>query len=71
MESIVDDILTGRCCELCGQNFKEPSSIGPEFPPFVYEHGRPVVCHPCWDGLKEGERKYYHRATAETFGQAV
>jgi hypothetical protein len=68
MESLVDDILKGACCELCGQYFKDPESEGPQLPPFIYEHGHPVVCKECFRGLKSFDKQYYQQATEETFG---
>lgn len=66
MESIVDDILAGRCCEWCGQFFKQSSTE--DLPPCVYEHGGPVACHDCWESLSTSDKKEHQRATAETFG---
>ena len=33
--SIVNDIINGACCAICGEYFIE-------------EHGYPVICKDCW-----------------------
>lgn len=66
MESIVDDIITGRCCELCGQFFMQSSTE--DLPPCVYEHGHPAVCHDCWNSLSADDQRNHLRAKVEIFG---
>jgi len=63
MESLTNDIVTGTCCELCGQYFKDPTALDNE----CFVHGHPVVCYECFDKLEPVDQKTYHRANVETF----
>lgn len=61
MESIVDDIIEGACCALCGQYFvREINKDGADVP-VLHEHGYPVACAACWTNDCG-----YERAEAET-----
>ena len=52
MGEAADDLIDGVCCSLCGAFFEE-------------EHGYPVICNECWNGLSKAERKDYKKATCE------
>lgn len=56
MAEAAEDILTGRCCFICGAMF-------------VRAHGHPVSCRSCWAGLTENERGEYPRASAKEIGE--
>jgi hypothetical protein len=55
MGDIADQIINGEACELCVMPFKNG-----------YEHGYPVVCKDCWEGLTEEEKKMHQRALVNT-----
>lgn len=52
--SVCEDIIDGWCCQLCGTYFIE-------------EHGYPVVCKDCYNGLSKEEKKSYQLAKHEEF----
>lgn len=52
MGEIADDMIEGRCCELCGAYFVE-------------EHGFPVICIDCWRSCDEEEKLMYHVSQLE------
>jgi hypothetical protein len=43
--SIAEDIVYGRCCQLCGVYFEHP-------------HDHPVVCKSCYRELKKEKKGY-------------
>lgn len=51
METLVNDIITGACCEKCNLYFAHPIK-----PLDLFQHGRPVVCSGCWENLNDTER---------------
>lgn len=54
MGEIADDLIEGRCCQLCPTYFEQ-------------EHGYPVVCHACWKDLSADEREIYQKSTNKEF----
>jgi len=71
MGQIANDMIAGRCCQLCGQYFKNSNSIDKkEFEVMsgeeLYEHGVPVVCKECWPDLTKKEKSMYVKAICET-----
>lgn len=61
MGEIADQMINGECCELCAIPFVDPKNLNR-----FYEHGYPVVCASCWNGLTEEEKKHHQKATAKT-----
>lgn len=61
MGELADQIIDGEACELCLMPF-----IDPKNPNISYEHGYPVVCWICWDGLTYQEKKHHQRAIVPT-----
>jgi hypothetical protein len=55
MGEIADQMIDGKVCELCLMPFQKN-----------YEHGYPVVCHECWDGLTDEEKKSHQKALINT-----
>lgn len=63
METLVNDIIKGMCCELCNQSFEHP-----KMPLQSFAHGYPAVCHDCWNLLDTRDRKDHHRAMVKIVG---
>lgn len=57
MGTLVNDIIKGRCCELCQFSFENPKCAGEGF-----EHGYPVVCHECWIQLDSRDKRDHNGA---------
>lgn len=48
MQSIVNDIVEGACCAICGQQFVKERNIDGADVPVIAEHGYAVACQKCW-----------------------
>ena len=59
MGEIADQMIDGKCCELCLMPFVD--SKGESF-----EHGYPAVCIDCWKGMTQEERKGHQLAEENT-----
>jgi hypothetical protein len=47
MGEMADDIISGKCCALCGQFFVQEKN-DKDKTVVLYEHGYPVACADCW-----------------------
>lgn len=61
MGEIADQMINGSACELCLMPFEDPEKKG-----HIYEHGYPVVCHDCWQGLTYEDKQQYQKAEVKT-----
>lgn len=61
MGEISDAIINGEICELCLAPFVNPKKLDQ-----YYEHGYPVVCQECWDGLTAQEKKQHQKSEVKT-----
>lgn len=59
--SIAEDMVNGKCCDLCGCYF----TLGDK----PYEHGHPATCEDCYDDLTIKEKKLHGKCATgvETF----
>lgn len=60
MGQIVEDMLDGSCCKLCGCYFQHPKGG-------IYVHDVPVTCWDCWDFLSDEEKKSHTKSDVKTF----
>ncbi len=60
MGEIADDIVEGRCCDICGMYFAGDQ------PNTMHEHGHPATCRECWRDLSKAEKKYHQKAQRDT-----
>lgn len=64
MGEIAEDVVEGRCCQLCGGYFdsgKKELYKGKEIG-VCAEHGYPVVCDECWEDLSKKQQKKYQQS---------
>ena len=54
MGEIAEDMVNGRCCDICGCYFK--NKIGN-----LYEHGYPATCKDCWDDMTDEEKELHQK----------
>lgn len=60
MGEIANDMIEGRCCELCGMYFINPKTGE------LYEHGYPVTCWSCYEDLTKEGKKFHDKAKVDT-----
>ncbi len=61
MGEIADQMISGSICELCLIPFIKQNR--------EYEHGYPVVCNSCWNGLTADEKNHHQRQEKRRAGQ--
>lgn len=66
MGQIADDMIDGLTCSLCGCFFAEHEQEDDGLEAPLFEHGYPVVCWDCWEGLSNKDRKIHQRALRPT-----